>query len=132
VGAWGKPLSLEGRIAVALTLLVCANLIAASTFAESLTPGSTAGGPTAFPQTGEIIQNNKIVGLASGASFSGSTISFDKIANAQRLQIGEEIEFADYKLKIIKIWVVRYPTGEPNTGTDLERVVTTIRSRPRT
>jgi hypothetical protein len=123
---------LEGRIAVALTPLVCASLIAASTFAESLAPGSTAGAATAFPQTGEIIQNNKVVGLASGANFSDSTISFDKIANAQRLQIGEEIDFAGYKLKIIKIWLVRYPTGEPKTGTNLERVVTTIRSRPRT
>src|SRR3954466_8232385 len=118
-------------LAVTLGLLAgCAGLVAASTFGDSTTTGSIATGVAAIPRAGEIIQNKKVVGLASGATFSQSTISFDKIANAQHLQLGGEIDFAGYKLKITQIWLVRYPTGEPKAGTDLERVVASIRSRP--
>jgi hypothetical protein len=105
-------------------------LIAASRFGNTLTTGSIQSGARPIPQTGDIIQNDKVVALALGAKLSDSTISFDKIADAQRLQLGGEIGFAGYTLKITQIWIVRYPTGEPKAGTDLERVVTSIKSRP--
>lgn len=113
-----------------------AALIAATAFslpALAQTPSRAAAveaEPNALPVQGTIMQAGKVVAWASGAALEDrTTIRFEKISQAYNFQQSQSFDYGGYTLSVVRVYQVRYPSGDPAAGTTLEYVVAQIRGR---
>lgn len=119
----------RGAIVVFMSLGAAA--IAAAAFVpDGLTTGSIGPAAQALPVRGTVSQAGRIVGIATGAKLGNDTIAFDEIADARLLQPGADLDFAGYRVSIVRVRLVRYTNGDPAAGTALEEVVARIKTKP--
>jgi len=115
---------------VAVALLAVAGGVAVAAWPESVTTGSIGPSPMALPTEGNVLQDGRVVGWATGARRREGAIVFDAITDARQLEPSRKLDFAGYSLAVVQVRMVRYQNGDPAAGTKLEQVLTEIKGAP--
>ncbi len=115
------------RTLISVALLAVAASFALVLWPESVTTGSI--GPR-LPLEGNVSQDGRVVGWATGARRRDGTIAFEAITDARRFEPSRKLDFAGYTLSVVRVRIVRYQNDDPSSGASFEQVVTEIKDAP--
>lgn len=118
------------RTLISLALLAIAAGFALAVWPESASTGSIGPRAADVPSQGNISQDGRVVGWATGARRRDSIIAFDVITDAKRFEPSRKLDFAGYTLAVLQVRIVRYPNDDPAAGATFEKVVTEIKASP--
>jgi len=115
------------RTLISLALLAIAASFAVAIWPESVTTGSIS---PRLPIQGNVSQDGRVVGWATGARRRDGTIAFEAITDAKRFEPSRKLDFAGYTLAVVQVRIVRYQNDDPAAGATFEQVVTEIKGAP--
>ncbi|MBV8835852.1 MAG: hypothetical protein JO000_04890 [Alphaproteobacteria bacterium] len=118
------------RTLISVALLATAAAFALAVWPDPVTTGSIGLRPEIVPTQGNISQDGRVVGWATGARRRDGIIAFDAITDTKRFEPSRKLDFAGYTLSVLQVRIVRYSGDDPATDARFEQVVTEIKSTP--
>ena len=118
------------RALISVGLLAVAAGFAVALWPDPVTTGSIGATMPALPAQGDVSQDGRVVGWATGARRKDRTIVFEAIEDAKRLEPGRALTFAGYTLSVVQVRMVRYQNDDPAEGAKFEQVLAEIKGAP--
>jgi len=118
------------RTLISVLLLATAASLAVALWPDSVTTGSIGPRSAGVPIQGNVSQDGRVVGWATGARRRDGTIAFEAITDAKRFEPSRKLDFAGYTLAVVQVRIVRYANDDPAAGATFEQVVTEIKGAP--